>query len=89
MRFPLPSQPDFRYSSRRAVKHLMPSENWQIAFSIVGAVAVGISAGVVRPQSRADLHHRRHEDRPAAGVVAPRGHTSVALERSARIDAQP
>lgn len=25
-------------------KHLMPSESWQIAFSIVGAVAVGITA---------------------------------------------
>ena len=25
-------------------KHLMPSEDWQMAFSIVGAVAVGITA---------------------------------------------
>ncbi|MCZ4288437.1 hypothetical protein [Hoeflea alexandrii] len=26
------------------VKHAMPSENWQIAFSIVGAIAVGVTA---------------------------------------------
>jgi hypothetical protein len=26
------------------VKHTMPSENWQIVFSIIGAVAVGSTA---------------------------------------------
>lgn len=28
------------------VKHLMPSEGWQITFSVMGAIAVGISAFV-------------------------------------------
>ncbi len=26
------------------VKHLMPSETWQIAFSVLGAIAIGITA---------------------------------------------
>ncbi len=28
------------------VKHLMPSDGWQIAFSVIGAIAVGIAAFV-------------------------------------------
>ena len=28
------------------VKHLMPSEGWQITFSVIGAIAVGITAFV-------------------------------------------
>jgi hypothetical protein len=28
------------------VKHLMPSDAWQITFSVIGAVAVGITAFV-------------------------------------------
>ena len=32
------------YATHGIVKHAMPSESWQIAFSIIGAVAVGITA---------------------------------------------
>ncbi|MBJ7406956.1 MULTISPECIES: hypothetical protein [Hyphomicrobiales] len=34
------------HATHGIVKHLMPSEAWQIAFSIIGAVAVGITAFV-------------------------------------------
>ena len=32
------------YATHGIVKHAMPSETWQIAFSVVGAIAVGIAA---------------------------------------------
>ena len=32
------------HATHGIVKHTMPSEGWQIAFSVVGAVAVGIAA---------------------------------------------
>jgi len=32
------------HATHGIVKHAMPSETWQIAFSIVGAIAVGIAA---------------------------------------------
>lgn len=32
------------HATHGIVKHLMPSEGWQIAFSVVGAIAVGITA---------------------------------------------
>ncbi|MFZ5783321.1 MAG: hypothetical protein ACOY4R_24230 [Pseudomonadota bacterium] len=32
------------HATRGIVKHTMPSEGWQIAFSVVGAIAVGIAA---------------------------------------------
>ena len=32
------------HATHGIVKHAMPSESWQIAFSIIGAVAVGITA---------------------------------------------
>jgi len=32
------------HATHGIVKHLMPSDAWQIAFSIIGAVAVGITA---------------------------------------------
>ncbi|PZP53377.1 MAG: hypothetical protein DI595_03640 [Agrobacterium fabrum] len=32
------------HATHGIAKHLMPSEGWQIAFSIIGAVAVGITA---------------------------------------------
>ncbi|KIZ40129.1 MULTISPECIES: hypothetical protein [Rhodopseudomonas] len=34
------------HATHGIVKHLMPSEGWQIAFSIIGAAAVGITAFV-------------------------------------------
>ncbi|MCO5066248.1 MAG: hypothetical protein M9924_17785 [Rhizobiaceae bacterium] len=34
------------HATHGLVKHLMPSNAWQIAFSIIGAVAVGITAFV-------------------------------------------
>jgi len=34
------------YAAYGIVKHLMPSEGWRIAFSIIGAIAVGITAFV-------------------------------------------
>ena len=34
------------HATHGIVKHLMPSDGWQIAFSIIGAVAVGITAFV-------------------------------------------
>ncbi|KIZ33998.1 MULTISPECIES: hypothetical protein [Rhodopseudomonas] len=34
------------HATHGIVKHLMPSESWQIAFSVIGAVAVGITAFV-------------------------------------------
>ena len=32
------------YATLGIVKHMMPSETWQIIFSVVGAVAVGVTA---------------------------------------------
>ena len=32
------------HATHGIVKHTMPSETWQLAFSVIGAVAVGISA---------------------------------------------
>lgn len=32
------------HATHGIVKHLMPSEEWQITFSIIGAIAVGITA---------------------------------------------
>ncbi|WP_442872938.1 hypothetical protein [Aurantimonas sp. C2-3-R2] len=32
------------HATHGIVKHAMPSETWQIAFSVVGAIAVGIAA---------------------------------------------
>jgi hypothetical protein len=32
------------HATHGIVKHLMPSEGWQITFSIIGAIAVGITA---------------------------------------------
>ncbi|MCD1635476.1 hypothetical protein K7H91_17045 [Martelella mediterranea] len=34
------------YATHGIVKHLMPSETWQTVFSVIGAVAVGITAFV-------------------------------------------
>lgn len=34
------------HATHGIVKHLMPSEGWQITFSVIGAVAVGITAYV-------------------------------------------
>jgi hypothetical protein len=34
------------HATHGIVKHLMPSEAWQIAFSVIGAIAVGITAFV-------------------------------------------
>jgi hypothetical protein len=34
------------HATHGIVKHTMPSEGWQLAFSIVGAVAVGVTAFV-------------------------------------------
>jgi hypothetical protein len=34
------------HATHGIVKHLMPSEGWQIAFSVVGAIAVGVTAFV-------------------------------------------
>ncbi len=32
------------HATHGIVKHLMPSEGWQITFSVIGAIAVGITA---------------------------------------------
>lgn len=32
------------YATLAIVKHMMPSETWQIIFSVIGAVAVGVTA---------------------------------------------
>lgn len=32
------------HATHGVVKHLMPSDTWQLAFSVIGAVAVGITA---------------------------------------------
>jgi disulfide bond formation protein DsbB len=32
------------HATHGIVKHTMPSEGWQVAFSIIGAVAVGVTA---------------------------------------------
>lgn len=32
------------YATLGIVKHMMPSETWQLVFSIIGAVAVGVTA---------------------------------------------
>ncbi|PZU69290.1 hypothetical protein [Sphingobium sp.] len=34
------------HATHGIVKHLMPSDGWQIAFSVIGAVAVGVTAFV-------------------------------------------
>src|SRR5689334_22929768 len=34
------------HATHGIVKHLMPSDAWQIAFSVIGAIAVGITAFV-------------------------------------------
>ncbi len=34
------------HATHGIVKHLMPSDAWQITFSVIGAVAVGITAFV-------------------------------------------
>lgn len=34
------------HATHGVVKHLMPSEAWQMAFSIIGAIAIGITAFV-------------------------------------------
>ena len=34
------------HATHGIVKHLMPSETWQTVFSVIGAVAVGITAFV-------------------------------------------
>jgi hypothetical protein len=34
------------HATHGIVKHLMPSEGWQISFSIIGAIAVGITASI-------------------------------------------
>lgn len=34
------------HATHGIVKHLMPSEAWQIAFSVLGAIAVGVTAFV-------------------------------------------
>jgi hypothetical protein len=34
------------HATHGVVKHLMPSEGWQIAFSVIGAITVGITAFV-------------------------------------------
>lgn len=34
------------HATHGIVKHLMPSEGWQITFSVIGAIAVGITAFV-------------------------------------------
>jgi hypothetical protein len=34
------------HATHGIVKHLMPSDAWQITFSVVGAIAVGITAFV-------------------------------------------
>jgi hypothetical protein len=34
------------HATHGIVKHLMPSETWQMAFSIIGAIAIGITAFV-------------------------------------------
>ena len=34
------------YATRGIVSHTMPSETWQLVFSVIGAVAVGITAFV-------------------------------------------
>ena len=34
------------HATHGIVKHLMPSDGWQMAFSIIGAIAVGITAFV-------------------------------------------
>lgn len=34
------------YATRGIVEHTMPSETWQLVFSIIGAAAVGITASV-------------------------------------------
>lgn len=34
------------HATHGIVKHLMPSDGWQIAFSVLGAIAVGITAFV-------------------------------------------
>eukprot|EP01037_Dinobryon_pediforme_P019091 gene19091-19449_t len=58
------------HATHGIVKHAMPSESWQIAFSIIGALAVGITtflrvAGMAAPlatQSEQCRHHRGHAD---------------------------
>ena len=32
------------YATFGIVKHMMPSETWQLIFSVIGAVAVGVTA---------------------------------------------
>ena len=32
------------HATHGIVKHTMPSEGWQVAFSIIGAIAVGVTA---------------------------------------------
>ena len=32
------------YATLGIVKHMMPSETWQLIFSVIGAVAVGVTA---------------------------------------------
>lgn len=34
------------HARRGIVKHIMPSETWQLVFSVIGAIAVGITAFV-------------------------------------------
>lgn len=34
------------HATHGIVKHLMPSDGWQITFSVIGAIAVGITAFV-------------------------------------------
>ena len=32
------------YATLGIVKHMMPSETWQLIFSVIGAIAVGVTA---------------------------------------------
>ena len=52
--FVLPAAIAGFHATHGIVKHTMPSETWQVIFSVVGAVAVGITAflrvaGMVAP----------------------------------------
>ena len=48
------------HATHGIVKHTMPSESWQIAFSIIGALAVGMTAFLrVASMATSDTSHQR------------------------------
>lgn len=65
------------YATHGIVKHTMPSETWQITFSVIGAIAVGITA-LVRVTTLAGSAPSGQGGRRAPKRIATKGRSSQA-----------